>query len=367
MVTAAEYAHAPQTDAATAYGMRIAMFQAVKAWHALHPDEKTVAAATRLIQEASRNNPLLQSAGTAELVARYYGHVINRQADPRAVVNFLNSIPPSDVAKVDEALARLSRGESVDSSDLLAAAGAFSKGARTFLGINTLTEDFKAAIRDNPALTDKLTIESRPLDTPTARLIARADSTFRIADAIDNGLYHIGRKTGTLDTLQSFGVGFPAVAHLLGRASPAAEVLFKTVQDISAATQLDTQARVRELQQQLRDLALDVDASRAIEIRGTMRNPPNLTETQLRDFARDTEQLIRQYRAGQIDVGPLVDGIYQRLNSAAQGRRAGRQDITGGITLAGVTISDTALRPEDLRRLPPPTDRDKGAGMDNVG
>lgn len=361
MVTAAEYAHAPQTDAATAYGMRIAMFQAIKAWHALHPDQRTVAAATRLIQDASRNNPLLQGAGTGELVARYYGHVIDRQADPKAVVDFLNSIPPDKVAKVDDALARLQRGETVNESDLLAAAGAFSIGARTHLGINTLTEDFKTAIRNNEPLTDGLTIESRPLDLPTTRLIAKADSAFRTADWLDDHLHSIGKATGTLATLQSYGVGFPAVAHLLGRASPATEMIYGTVRNITSATQLDTPARIKELQQQLRDLAMETGA------KGTMPALPELTEAQLRRFASDTEQTIRQYRAGMMDTDKLVETLQQHVRTAAQDRRTERSGVTtGGIKLTGVTISDDAIDPEALRRLAA-ANRDKGAGIDPVG
>ncbi len=105
MTTGQEYAAHPQIDAPTFYGMRLAMFDALKYFHA-HPklpiNRQTVA---QQLREAAYRNEYLQAAGTQEVIARYFQHIVNTASD-RELQNFIHDPHFSDknLKEIDKAL-----------------------------------------------------------------------------------------------------------------------------------------------------------------------------------------------------------------------------------------------------------------------
>jgi hypothetical protein len=198
--TASEYAQQPKTDAATAMCMRIAMANAVFAM--LGEVQKnglksfTAEQAKAALRKASTEHPILQAAGTSELVARYFEQVIDRQKNPtQAVKNFLGPLEVSQQEVQAAAQGTLSDFK------LLLLADDFLKSARKNLGVKTLTEDFRAVIKDSK-ITKNILINPTPFTPEENEFISTKYHNFVLLDKLDNAASKVG-------------LGNPSINHLI--------------------------------------------------------------------------------------------------------------------------------------------------------
>src|SRR3954470_7774441 len=92
-LAAAGYAKFPKTDTATYLGMREAFGNAIATLKGKAIKDGDYAAAVKeALHKAVDDNDDLKSAGTQELVKRYFDNVIDRQPDDAHVKDFLKDI-----------------------------------------------------------------------------------------------------------------------------------------------------------------------------------------------------------------------------------------------------------------------------------
>lgn len=270
-ITGAEYAAFDKTDAATFFGMRLALTEAVleiKSNAIEASDANGLKEVKEAIAGAVSNNKYLESAGTQELVESYFNHVIDRQDDPvKSMSAFLEgvSVKSKDMNKMKAIGELQEHRESRKALDSLVKSygASFLKSANKNLGITTLTEDFRASMTKDSVGKD-VAIEPSKMDVKTAEELAGMETTFRRLDAIDAKAYAwLGDRLGN----------GPAVAHLLAETSAEREVKLAPVIDSALRLKDGTSQNIRadieriaELSELKNDVPKDISKEQAADI-----------------------------------------------------------------------------------------------------
>ena len=186
--TGADYAAAAskKTDWATADHMRRAMFDALNNWKNLPEGERTPAKGRELWVNAPLHDPILQKAGTAQIVSEYYRHITNNASD-KDIMACLNSMRVKDIESVNEGLKTNSYGS------IIKAAQVFSEASKKYLHIETLTDSYQDFLKTHQAELGKIILPTpKPFTQAEISSLNGGQSIFNTLDGIDNALSKVG-------------------------------------------------------------------------------------------------------------------------------------------------------------------------------
>ncbi len=222
-----EYAAQLRTNMADQVGMRLAMMEALEAFHARDTSKMTNVQkkqlAEKLVTEKVMSNDILVGSGAAPMVKLYFEDILSK-ASADQVVAFINDVGKDSVRGVKEALVNN------DDQKLLQAAGGFSKAFSKHLVQNkingkvegeypSVTGGYDRFLKDknNAEKFAKVVIEPKGFTSETAAVVEAYEAKFRSADQLDGRLYDTLKENGlgfVLNTLQhTIGIGFPEVAE----------------------------------------------------------------------------------------------------------------------------------------------------------
>lgn len=102
-----DYANNPKLEVLTIYGAELALFDAAKEWNKLGSNEKTKDKSLELIKAATTHSKYLESAGTTQIIQRFFEHANKQGTDYAKVLDALN---PETVAKMENYVADLAAG-----------------------------------------------------------------------------------------------------------------------------------------------------------------------------------------------------------------------------------------------------------------
>ena len=184
MITGKEYAALPQMDAPTFYGMRLAMFEALKdlkaGEHAHPPIAITKESAAHALRAESAKEPYLHAAGTQEIVARYFEHIVGASSDQKLKA-FADSFTDKQIQDADKAL---KSGSFIDKAENMGQLMHFNKAAKECFHMNSLTESLVDYFHTDGAKLEDITVRNGSLTKQQADRLSVMDRDFRIIDVL---------------------------------------------------------------------------------------------------------------------------------------------------------------------------------------
>lgn len=345
-ITGQEYAKFERSDATTAFGMRLALGEAVVQLKGLK--DVDAEKAKEIFHKAFENNRFLKAAGTQQLVNNYFDQVIDRQADPdRAVRGFLAEIKGVSAEDISNA----NEGKLSDER-LGSLASGFLKSAKSNLGVKTLTEDFAIELKAGK-ITRDVSITPSGLSQDDAVKLSKMDKTFRRLDNIDDAVYRVvGGMLGNA----------PAVNHLIAPANPELEREIGTI--ARAAQSLRDSENKSDAEIRTQAAQIKMAAQRLLgKSKEVIKLPETITANDARAIGEETLRTIVEMRAGEVgdnatgqrflDIIELKGKLSEKKKTENKTSQLSPQIRTGDVAAQFAMVSDqlSNLKPEEVNAL----------------